>query len=131
MIYTRMLPALLIAALLIGCETTATTDPTGGPDQPAFSLDNVARIRAMYQEINPDTRVGYINADLPGEQLVSVTDVPVDDFRTGDAITFIDGAQQVIATGRVVNVIDGHVHVKYTVGTRAPRIGDLAVKFVR
>lgn len=128
MIHTRILPALLAAALLVGCQTTTSTD---GVDQSAISLDNVARIRAMYQEINPDTRVGYIDADLPGEQLVSVADIPVEDFRVGDAITFIDAQQQVIATGRVANIVGERVHAKYTVGERAPGVGDLAVKFVR
>lgn len=132
MMTIRILPALLAAALLVGCESTATPDSdTTATAQSAISLENVARIRAMYQEINPDTRVGYINAALPGEQLVSVTDVSVGDFRVGDAITFIDASQQVIATGRVANVIDENVHVKYVAAERAPQVGDLAVKFVR
>ncbi len=130
MIIIRILPVLLAAALLVGCETTgANGDDASTPS--AISLERVAQIRALYQEVNPDTRVGYINADLPGEQLVSVTDVPVEDFRVGDAITFIDTAQQVIATGRVANVVGQNVHVKYDAAERAPRVGDLAVKFVR
>lgn len=130
MIHTRILPALFAAALLAGCQANVTTSDDA-VEQPAISLENVARIRAMYQEINPDTRVGYINAGLPGEQLVSVTDVPVEDFRTGDAITFINASQQVIATGRVANVVDDNVHVKYVPAERDPQVGDLAVKFVR
>ena len=130
MIHTRILPALLAAALLVGCQTTTSTDDNG-VEQSAISLENVARIRAMYQEINPDTRVGYIDADLPGEQLVSIADVPVEDFRVGDAITFINAQQEVIATGRVANIVGDRVHAKYTVGERAPGLGDLAVKFVR
>ena len=130
MIITRLVPVALAAALIGGCTTTTTSDDQPIA-QPAGSLETVAQIRATYQAVNPDTRVGYVNAELPGAQLVSVTDVPVEDFRNGDAITFINAQQQVIATGRVVNVVENSVHVKYTPGERAPGVGDVAVKFVR
>ncbi len=127
---TRFVPVALAAALVVGCTSSKNADDQA-IDQPAGSLQVVAELRAAYQAVNPNTRVGYVNAELPGAQLVSVTDVPVEDFHPGDAITFINAQQQTIATGRVVNVVDNAVHVKYTPGERAPTVGDIAIKFVR
>jgi hypothetical protein len=130
---TRLLPALLVSlAIAAGCQNQPKK--TGAGDTaapPAVDTERVAEIRGMYQQVNPATRVGYVNAALPGEGLVSVTDVPTRDFRAGDAVTFVDLQQNAVATGRVVAVLPDAVHVRYTPTVRAPGVGDIAVKFVR
>lgn len=125
----RLLTVLTAAALLVGCASDYQESGESGPS--SLTADRVAQIRANYQSVNPDTRVGYINAVLPESNLVSVTDVPVADFANGDAVTFIDQKEQVIANGRVVNIVGNDVHVKFEPTVRAPQLGDLAVKFMR
>ncbi len=47
-------------------------------------------------------------------------------------ITFLDGNQKVLTTGKVIRVLPEAVHVKYeapATGSRAPVVNDLAVRF--
>lgn len=126
----RLLTILTSAALFVGCAADSRSS-AGQGDQPVLTPERVAEIRATYQQVNPDTRVGYVNALLPDSSLASVTDIPIEDFATGDAVTFIDQQEQVVANGRVVNIVSGDAHVKFEPTKRAPQIGDLAVKFMR
>ncbi len=127
----RALSALLmILAVAAGCQN----QPKPAEQEsmtPAVDTARVAEVRQMYQQVNANTRVGYINAVLADDQLVSVVDVPTADFKIGDTVTFVDVDQNPIASGRVVNVLPDAVHVRYAATERAPRVGDLAVKFVR
>ena len=115
----RLLTVLTSAALFVGCAADSP-EPTATSPRPVLTPERVAEIRASYQQVNPDTRVGYVNALLPDSSLASVTEIPVEDIATGDVVTFIDQQQQVIANGRVVNVVEGDVHVKFEPTTRAP-----------
>ncbi len=126
------LPALLtVLALIAGCQSSTQQADSDTVPPPSVNVERVAEVRALYQQVNPNTRVGYVNAMLPSDELVSVVDVPTEDFRNGDAITFVDLQQNPIASGRVVNVLPDAVHVRYTATERAPVVGDIAVKFVR
>lgn len=127
---TRLLATLAVAFLLVGgCQNQKKQ--TEAAPTPAEESARVAQVRKIYQEVNQDIRVGYVNAILAEDQLVSVVDIPVADFKAGDTITFIDADQNPIANGRVVSVLEDAVHVHYTATVRPPTTGDIAIKFVR
>lgn len=127
----RLMPALLVALLAVaGCKNQPKPADTNTTLN-VVDTNRVAEVRGLYQQVNPNTRVGYVNAILADDELASVVDVPVADFKTGDAVTFVDINQSPIANGRVVNVLPDAVHVHYIAVERSPEIGDLAVKFVR
>jgi hypothetical protein len=92
------------------------------------SEQDVASIRARYQRMNPDNRVGVVTAVLPQSKLAAIGDLPLQDFAIGDVLTFIDAREQPFNTGVVVNATASALHVKYDASRRAPREGDLAVR---
>ncbi len=127
----RLMPALLVALLAVaGCKNQPKPADTNTTLN-VVDTNRVAEVRGLYQQVNPNTRVGYVNAILADDELASVVDVPVADFKTGDAVTFVDINQSPIANGRVVNVLPDAIHVHYIAVERAPKIGDIAVKFIR
>jgi len=85
-----------------------------------------------FQQVDPQARVGLVLAVRPSDRLAAVGDVDVKEFHEGDAVTFIDMQRNTIGNGRVVNIVDGFVHVKYeppAPGHRVPHEGDMAVRF--
>jgi hypothetical protein len=129
---TRLLPVLLIAVVTVaGCQNQQKKTEEQSVTPAAVDLERVSQIRTMYQQSNPATQVGYINAALPGEELVSVVEIPVGDVKVNESIVFIDPQQNTIATGRVVAVVADALHVRYSATARAPGVGDIAVKFPR
>ncbi|MGB7159732.1 MAG: hypothetical protein WBD40_16815 [Tepidisphaeraceae bacterium] len=116
---------LLVAGLLIGCQPKAAKEP---PPSGEASPQLTASIRERYQRANPKNLVGVVIAVKGDANLAAVGDVPVQEFGIGDVLTFIDTAEQPIATGSVVNATPDALHIRYEVKTRAPRVGDLAVR---
>jgi hypothetical protein len=120
---------LAAAAALAGCQNKQ--QQAGPPVAPPASAETVRQIRQAFQERDPSTLVGPVIATLPDADLAAVGDVPVDQFKNGDLVTFIDSNQAIIAVGNVVNTTADAVHVKYHPqgdAARPPREGDLAVK---
>ena len=117
---------LLLAGLLTGCQNKAKQSADRTMARP--SAQDVASIRARYQQINAENRVGVVNAVLPESHLAAVGDIPLQDFGIGDVLTFIDAREQPFNSGVVVNATASSLHVKYDASRRAPREGDLAVR---
>lgn len=118
-----------LAAVLVGCHHQQP--PAGPPVAPPATAETVSQIRAAYQQRDPSSVVGLVIATLPDKNLAAVGDVPVNQFKSGDLVTFIDSNQSIIAVGTVVNTTTDAVHVKFQPqgeASRAPHEGDLAVK---
>ena len=127
---SRWAGMLLTAALLAGCA--AKRPPARDPEAAAASEETVRMIRQSFQQADPDARVGVVLATLPESRLAAVGDVDVKEFHEGDAITFIDTMQRPLVNGRVLEITNSQLNVKYENpgrGERAPREGDLAVRF--
>lgn len=120
--------AVIGAGFLAGCQARVTEEPVVEPPPPARLPDDA---RERYQKLYPDAQIGRVIATLPGERLAAVADVPVQQFRRGDALTFI-GAEGTLVSGEVVAVVQDTLHVRYTAPEgerRAPVVGDLAIRF--
>jgi len=96
--------------------------PEPGPASP----QDLARIRADLRRNDPNAQVGEVEAVY--NKLVAITGLPVQDFRTGEAMTIVDSEQHLIANAVVDNVSGQYVVARYEVVKREPRNGDVAVR---
>lgn len=126
----HIVPALVMCVgILGGCHFKQPPPPP--PPAPA-TADMLQSMRESYQRVDPSARVGMVSAVDSATRLAAVKDLPVQDFREGNAVTFVDSQQQVIGQGRVVNVAGDTVYVRYEPATgpgqRAPKAGDIMVR---
>ena len=114
---------LLGAVLLTGC----TQKQPAAKSAPApIGNDAVA----AYQKKHPDALIGRVVAVRAEDRLVAAGDVPVDQFKAGDAVIILGSDQEQIATGDVVSLGKSWVHVHYSDSARrVPALGDLVVRF--
>jgi hypothetical protein len=128
---TRWVPSSLCcgaiaAMLLLGCENKARE---GTPASPQV----VVAIRKEITASNPDALVGVVIAVEPkGRPFAAVSDVPAEQFREGDPMTFIDSNNNQLTHGIVRRIVGNMVHVQWyppLKDQRAPRVGDLAVRY--
>jgi hypothetical protein len=96
--------------------------PEPGPASP----QDLARIRADLRRNDPNAQVGEVEAVY--NKLVAITGLPVQDFRSGEAMTIVDSEQHLIANAVVDNVSGQYVVARYEVVKREPRSGDVAVR---
>jgi hypothetical protein len=90
-----------------------------------------AAARDQLTRANPNAEVGSVVAVLPESNLAAVGNIPVANFRVGDAITFLDGDLNSLTLGTVVRIQNGNLHVRYDAppaGHRLPEVGDIAVR---
>jgi len=123
--------ALSLGAVLCGMSGCQPAPPPPPPaTEPAMpSPDKIAELRQSYQQQAPGTLVGEVVGVLTSDRLAAVGDVPAQEFKEGDYVTFVDMSRKVINRGRVVRVVNDLVDVKYEPGgVRPPRDGDLAIK---
>ena len=107
-----------------GCTQKQPEQPK--PEPVPLSDDAVA----AYRRKHPDALIGRVVAVRPQDRLVSVGDVPVVDFKRGDAVTFVSASDEQIGSGSVVDIMNERIIVRYAEGGgREPRVGDLVVRF--
>lgn len=119
----RLLCTALLCVVAAGCQHRR---PVVQPLAP----EAVQSIRESYLRVDPSTRVGTVIAALPEKGLVAVGQLPVNEFKEGDVLVFVDTSRQVIAAGKVVAKTTDALHVSYDVrgaNGREPQVGDLAV----
>jgi hypothetical protein len=91
-------------------------------------------MRQQFESGNPGSRVGVVQSVLQSpRRILAVGDVPVGDFRRGDAMTIVGNPEgQVLTNGTVARIAGTALHVWYEEprqGMREPRPGDLAIRF--
>lgn len=117
----------LSIVLIGGCTTRESRTATDRVDAAI-----VASARAQLTRADPSAIVGVVMQSLPRERFAAVGDVPVDEFRVGEVVTFIDVEQRQLTHGVVRRITSDTLHVEFEPpprGGRAPRVGDLAVRF--
>ena len=122
--------SICLLALTSGCKRTHEPAAQAAP---ARSEQRIAEVRESLVRQNPSAIVGPVVEALPAKRLAAIADVPVEQFRRGDIITFVNTNVDVIDTGRVVNITKDQVHVRYDTpgpGQREPKVGDLGVLVV-
>ncbi len=115
----------LALGLLSGCMEKPKPIPPPPEPGPASPQD-LARIRADLRRNDPNAQVGEVEAVY--NKLVAITGLPVQDFRSGEAMTIVDSEQHLIANAVVDNVTGQYVVARYDVVKREPRNGDVAVR---
>jgi len=127
MICSRTVALCLLAAFLLsGC--TQPKPQTAKPAPTPIGDEAVA----AYQKKHPDALIGRVVAVRPEDRLLAAGDIPVADFKPGDAVVILGADQEQIGTGDVVSTGKSWVHVHYseaTSGQRPPSLGDLVVRF--
>ena len=111
--------AVLLAGLtLTGCQSRHQDNADVGSIKQAFS------------RVNPDVQVGTISVILPEQNLLAITDLPLDQFAIGDTLVFMNRDQKIIAAGHVVRKTADALHVSYSTNELGikPAVGDIAVK---
>ena len=128
----RRVPAAIwmIAAplLLPGCQSKPK-EPLSEPTPPVATADKIAAIRESIQKGQPGSLVGQvIETSTVYGPYAAVADLPVQDVKVGQVITFVDGDGNPINNGVVMAVVGDMLHVKYDpAGKRPVQKGDLAV----
>jgi hypothetical protein len=126
MIAIRTAGICLAAGLLVGCQTREQPRPVEAGPAPIQAAES---LRAALMRANPDAQVGIVAAALPDAQLVAVREVPADQFQVGSTVQFVDVDRNPVGMGTVVMIKNDTLHVRYDMeGSRAPQIGDLALR---
>jgi hypothetical protein len=89
----------------------------------------VAEMRETFKKTAPNVRVGVVSAVLNDQPLAMVAEFPTDKLRVGDIITFVDANEEAVAHGYVIEILDKKIAVRFDPVSRAPVVGDAAVKF--
>jgi hypothetical protein len=101
-------------------------DDSALPPKPP-TAETISRL----QNLAPGAAIGHVLAILPNDRLASVGNVPVQDFKTGDVLTFLGGETNPLADGEVVAIVKDTLHVRYRLSPnspRAPEVGDVAIR---
>jgi hypothetical protein len=129
----RRVPAAiwLIAAaplVLCGCQSHPK-EPPPEPPPPVATADKIAAIRESIQKGQPGSLVGQVIAvSTVYGPYAAVADLPVQDVKVGQVVTFLDADGNPINNGTVMAIVGDTLHVKYDpAGKRPVQAGDLAV----
>jgi len=123
----RVTFALVSTALLSGCSSN--NKPASAP----ASRETLNMIREQMAAADPNAMVGLVSeVEKSGKPFAAVTDLPTKDFHEGEPLTFIDSNRQYLTNGIVRRITDDTLHVEWVKpgpDGRAPRAGDLAIRF--
>jgi hypothetical protein len=125
-----LIPAAVAVGLISGCRPDQQKQSPAPPSAQPASPQRIAEIREKYRQQNPGVIVGPVVDAMPQVQLVAVGDVPLDQFRRGDVVAFINLDEQPVDTGVVFDIQPHILAVKYdppAANGRAPQVGDVMV----
>ena len=127
MFTTRVMTALVLGAVAVGCQQQPKPRPSSSLDA---SDTRASQQRAdSYRGAHPGSEVGVVNAVIPDRHIVSVAGLPLDRIKSGDVVTLLGAGQQPIQAV-VYDQRAGYTQARYQplpTGTRDPGAGDLAV----
>ena len=111
----------LSGLLLVGTAVLAGCQPPPPPPTvvvpvvppPPTTADRVAAYRAMVEKVKPGSIVGLVVATQSESNLAAVGDLPVQDFKVGQTVSFVDIDGNVINHGFVKNVTNEFLVVQY------------------
>lgn len=119
-----------IAVLTMSAVSCQKPPPPPPPAPVGATMEQVESVRTRYTQVSADARVGQVVALHTSEPLAAVGGVPVADFKEGDAVTFLDSGENVIAFGVVIRPVDDTLHVRFTTAPlgRPPIVDDIVVR---
>jgi hypothetical protein len=122
----------LATACLAGGFLTGCQSPPKDTSAPPANEETLRLIRQSFTATDPKAIVGLVIAVLPDQMYAAVGDIDVKDFTEGEVVTFIDSNKNPLENGIIKKVTSDALHVQYEApgpGSRAPKVGDLAVRF--
>ena len=123
---------LAVMGVLGGVSGCAKPKPPPPPAAAPATADAVQAIRDEYKQEDPNVAVGPVEAVKPETQMAAVGGMPLKDFHEGDPVVFVDSSKNPVTTGRVVQIDDPWLIVKYEEAgqgfKRVPQTGDIAVR---
>jgi hypothetical protein len=127
----RILAIALSASLfLTGCASRKKQ--VADPSYPA-TANMLSQVRLHAQHADPAARVGLVTDAEPKNRLVAVSDINPADFAVNQNVAFVDSRENALTSGTVVRILSNSIHVRYDpptrVGARAPRQGDIMIRF--
>ena len=128
----RLSAGLMIVSLFAAAGCQPKEQPTGPVYPPPVAP--TPQTRERIQRLAPDALIGEVTAVLPQERLAMIGNVPVQQFKEGDVVTFMGGNEVSIGNGIVIRVGADTLQVRYEPpppGGRPPAMGDLAIRFGR
>jgi hypothetical protein len=125
MTFSRTVALCLLGAFLLSA-CTQNKQPQAKPAPTPIGNDAVA----AYQKKHPDALIGRVVAVRPEDRLVAAGELPIDQFKPGEAVVILGSDQEQIATGNVLSTGKTWVHIRYSdAAQRVPALGDLVVRF--
>ena len=123
---TRTVVLCLLGVVLLGGCTRQKQPESKAPLPPMGD-----EALAAYRKKHPEALIGRVVAIRPEDRLLAAGDLPVNEFKVGDAVVIVGSEQEEIATGDVISTGKSWIHIQYneTPGKPAPRLGDLVVRF--
>lgn len=118
MLLRHVVLAAAVASLFIaGCRT-----------KPAPA--SAEQTREVFAQRVPNMQVGVVSAVLAEKGLLAISQVDVSKYFVGDTFVLMAPDQKIIGAGHVVAKTETSLHLSYDVkaDSRAPQVGDLAVK---
>jgi hypothetical protein len=123
---------ILAASLAVGCSSSqAPPQAKPLPPQPVLGSDDYASLKSSYLSANPDAHVGRVEAVLPNEPRLAISDIGPADFRPGDVLSIVDSQLNPVADAVVTSADTDYLYVRYVpvvVSSPAPVVGDLAIR---
>jgi hypothetical protein len=114
------------------CALNGCQAPPKPMSAPPADDETLRLIRQSFTAVDPTASVGLVIAVLPDQMWASVGDVDVNDFKAGDAVSFIDSNKKFLVNGLVKEITPNSLAIQYetpAADSRAPKVGDLAVRF--
>ena len=112
----------------VGSMTSGCQSAKKDPEAQMATPDKVAALRDSIQKAQPVAQLGQVIATITDPPYTAVSDLPLQEVKEGQTITFVDIQGNPVNNGTVMKVVGDSVHVKYDkAGKRPPQKGDLAV----
>jgi hypothetical protein len=125
-----MVAAVVLGVSLFGCASKPKAQSQAATSPLVTAKQQAQKLQTTYQKTDASARVGVVLAVKPDTHLAAVGDVPTQDFKKGDVISFVDANQKLVANGHVRDVQKNLLIVGYDVPAkgRAPQTADLAIR---
>lgn len=123
----RLAGGVVLVGLFTGCTQKPAPAPIVTADPGTF-----ARVRDDIQRMDSNARVGMVTEVSPADNGAAAGEIVTDGLKEGDVVTFLDGAQNPLTTGKIIRVLPDAIHVKYDAPLstgRLPVVGDMVVRF--
>jgi len=125
----RLACGVLLVGLIAGCTKKPAPEPIVTADPGTFN-----RVHDDLLHMDPEAHIGHVTEVSTGDNRAAIGEIVTDGLKEGDIVTFLDGMEKPITTGKIIRVLPDAIHVKYDAPLpdgRVPVVGDIAVRFAK